>query len=126
MTTRYVVDDDFQRPGCGQAHRGLHDHGNQDDEERRTIWPDELSNQAEHVMCSLGGFHCSRRRLSFSHIYRKPFLSNLLSGGRMDLGKIIQMNERGGGSKSHFTSRVGEPGLESWRERGVSTLGDSL
>src|SRR5271155_6228584 len=81
----------------------------------RTSWRIRLN----IVMCSLDGFHCSGRQLSFSCIYGKCRLSNLLSGGRVDLGKIIQKNKRSGCCK--FTSPRESESLGS--SRGASDSG---
>src|SRR6516225_2362678 len=43
-----AIEDDLERPGSGQAHGRLHQHGGQDDEKNPAVGPDQFTNQAHH------------------------------------------------------------------------------
>ena len=51
----HVIEDDLQRPRRGDAHRGLDEHRDEDDDQPPAIRPDEFKHQAGHAPRRAGG-----------------------------------------------------------------------
>ncbi len=43
-----VVEDDLERPGCGETHEGLDQHGEEDDDQGLAIGADQATDEAQH------------------------------------------------------------------------------
>ena len=92
----HVVEDNLQRPGCGQTHGRFNKHGPEDDNKPAAIGADEFEDEAHHCLAALFGrllHRCRRSGVWFTHEIPVP-LTRLSVGSGDWLGDYWNNNLR--------------------------------